>query len=136
MERFKNLEDVKSIIESINRFEDFIRNKLKKISEIDNYYRGIGENLDKIFFENDLISIRYFIDKHSYDTDYIDLELDWLILEDEDLKNEILKRKDYRVGLAKEAEKRVLEKKIEKELEEYNRLKSKFEGNNKNPHRN
>ncbi len=126
-----NIEQIKEVISNYEKLYDLATQKIEVISKLDPEY-DTRRRIENISFYDDSVSVccddtfRGCTDTHSFSFPTIwlsktDLELQELVVNERKLREEKSRKLKEQLELEKKT------RKLEQELKEYNRLKSKFE---------
>lgn len=126
-----NLKQIKNIISKHNELITLAESKIKVIEKFDfQYYTSNG--VEKISFDNDLVNVQCD-DTHMgcYDTYEFNFPIEWLFKTDSELEELVVTARELKKEKERKAEKemqlKAKEEAEQRELEQYKRLKEKYD---------
>ena len=130
----KKLNDIKATLSEYDKIITLVEKTLIKLQKIDAGYYCTYNNIissSNISFYDDMVSIKYDKGMDYYDFDSLDFPIEYLTMDDEELRRTVLQEKEERTKAysksIKETELKAAQDKENQEIEQYLKLKEKYE---------
>lgn len=130
----KKLNEIKATLSDYDKIITLVENTLIKLQKIDAGYYYTYNNIissSNISFYDDMVSIKYDKGMDYYDFDSLDFPIEYLTMDDDELRRIVLQEKEERTKAynksIKESELEAAQDKENQEIEQYLKLKEKYE---------